>query len=283
MASATVDGFSLGFVTPVAGFLVAWLGGALGLRCTNRSMHSRGGAKAGWLALGSTSIGVGIWTMHFIAMLGFSVAESPITYDGPLTAASLVVAVTVVGIGIFTVGYLGARRPALVTAGVLMGLGIAGMHYLGMAAMHVGSGVTYSMPLVVLSVAIAVAASTAALWSAMSAYGFRASLRASLIFGVAVAAMHYTGMAALDVELGAGHGSHTGGMTGTQLLVPMLLGPAVFLVIAAAIVMFDPVLMLGHEWNGAPGTRPSGATSTATPQRHTARRQTRRQKAGSSL
>ncbi|MFF8697329.1 MHYT domain-containing protein [Streptomyces sp. NPDC015144] len=283
MASATVDGFSQGFVTPVAGFLVAWLGGALGLRCTNRSMHSGGGAKAGWLALGSTSIGVGIWTMHFIAMLGFSVAESPITYDGPLTAASLVVAVTVVGVGIFTVGYLGARRPALVTAGVLMGLGIAGMHYLGMAAMHVGSGVTYSMPLVVLSVVIAVAASTAALWSAMSAYGFRASLRASLIFGVAVAAMHYTGMAALDVEPGAGHGSHSGGMTGTQLLVPMLLGPAVFLVIAAAIVMFDPVLMLGHEWNGAPGTRPSGATSTATPQRHTARRKTRRQKAGSGL
>ncbi|MEV8452451.1 MHYT domain-containing protein [Streptomyces sp. NPDC052095] len=283
MASATVDGFSQGFVTPVAGFLVAWLGGALGLRCTNRSMHSGGGAKAGWLALGSTSIGVGIWTMHFIAMLGFSVAESPITYDGTLTAASLVVAVTVVGIGIFTVGYLGARRPALVTAGVLMGLGIAGMHYLGMAAMHVGSGVTYSMPLVVLSIVIAVAASTAALWSAMSAYGFRASLRASLIFGVAVAAMHYTGMAALNVEMGAGHGSHTGGMTGTQLLVPMLLGPAVFLVIAAAIVMFDPVLMLGHEWNGAPGTRPSGTASTTTARRHTARQRTRRQKADSSL
>ncbi|MFJ2893270.1 MHYT domain-containing protein [Streptomyces sp. NPDC087218] len=273
MSSATVDGFSQGFVTPVAGFLVAWLGGALGLRCTNRSMHSRGVAKTGWLALGSTSIGVGIWTMHFIAMLGFSVAESSITYDSALTAASLVVAVVVVGVGVFAVGYLGARRPVLLTAGLLMGLGIAGMHYLGMAAMHVGSGISYSVPLVVLSVVIAVAAATAALWSAMSAYGFRASLRASLIFGVAVAAMHYTGMAALNVELGEGHGSHGGGMTGTELLVPMLLGPAVFLVLAAAVVMFDPVLMLGEEWEDR-GTNPSSGRPAGRAGRRTAGRRT---------
>ncbi|MFF4084968.1 MHYT domain-containing protein [Streptomyces sp. NPDC001777] len=273
MSSATVDGFSQGFVTPVAGFLVAWLGGALGLRCTNRSMHSRGLAKTGWLALGSTSIGVGIWTMHFIAMLGFSVAESSITYDSALTAASLVVAVVVVGVGVFAVGYLGARRPVLLTAGLLMGLGIAGMHYLGMAAMHVGSGISYSVPLVVLSVVIAVAAATAALWSAMSAYGFRASLRASLIFGVAVAAMHYTGMAALNVELGEGHGSHGGGMTGTELLVPMLLGPAVFLVVAAAVVMFDPVLMLGEEWEDR-GTDPSSGGPAGRAGRRTAGRRT---------
>ncbi|MGW2183504.1 MHYT domain-containing protein [Streptomyces sp. NPDC001732] len=275
MASATVDGFSQGLVTPVAGFLVAWLGGALGLRCTNRSMHSRGVAKAGWLALGSTSIGVGIWTMHFIAMLGFTVAESSVTYDGTLTAASLVVAVVVVGIGIFAVGCLGVRRPVLLTAGLLMGLGIAAMHYLGMAAMHVGSGVTYSVPLVVLSVVIAVVAATAALWSAMSSYGFRASLRASLIFGVAVAAMHYTGMAALNVELGEGHGAHGGGMTGTELLVPMLLGPAVFLVVAAAVVMFDPVLMLGEEWEDR-----DAVPSTGGPAGRAGRRQAGRQRAG---
>ncbi|MET9919300.1 MHYT domain-containing protein [Streptomyces sp. NPDC006435] len=281
MASATVDGFSQGLVTPVAGFLVAWLGGALGLRCTNRSMHSKGVAKAGWLALGSTSIGVGIWTMHFIAMLGFSVAESSVTYDGTLTAASLVVAVVVVGIGIFAVSYLGARRPALLTAGLLMGLGIAGMHYLGMAAMHVGSGISYSVPLVVLSVVIAVVAATAALWSAMSAYGFRASLRASLIFGVAVAAMHYTGMAALNVELGEGHGSHGGGgMTGTELLVPMLLGPAVFLVVAAAVVMFDPVLMLGEEWEDPDASPSSGGPAGRAGRRTAGRRTSGRQRVG---
>ena len=111
----TVDGFRYGLVTPVAAFIMACLGGALGLRCTARSVLSGRSFKAAWLALGATSIGSGIWTMHFIAMMGFSVHEVPLGYDRGITFASLVVAIVMVGIGIFIVGYRGATPMALVT------------------------------------------------------------------------------------------------------------------------------------------------------------------------
>ncbi|MFJ4451121.1 MHYT domain-containing protein [[Kitasatospora] papulosa] len=242
MASATIDGFSHGFLTPAAGFLVAWLGGALGLRCTNRSRSSSGISKAGWLALGARSIGVGIWTMHFVAMLGFEVVGARVSYDLGLTVGSLGVAVLVVLTGVVLVGYRGSGRANLLPAGALMGLGIACMHYMGMAGMHVGMRLHYSVPLVVVSVVIAVVAATVALRAAVSTSGIKASAVASLIFGVAVAAMHYTGMSALGVD--ADHISHASGTPANALIVPMLLGPTVFLVLASAVVMFDPELML---------------------------------------
>ncbi|GGZ15317.1 hypothetical protein CP967_03380 [Streptomyces nitrosporeus] len=262
MPSVTIEGFSHGFVTPAAGFLVAWLGGALGLRCTNRARRSAGGPKAGWLALGAGSIGVGIWTMHFVAMLGFEVVGARVSYDVGLTLASLAVAVSVVGIGVFVVGYRGVGRAALLPAGTLMGLGIAGMHYVGMAGMHVGTELRYSFPLVAVSVVIAVVAATVALRAAVSAPGVRASVVSSLIFGAAVAAMHYTGMAALEVD--GGHVSHASGTPATDMIVPMLLGPAVFLVLASAVVMFDPDLMLAGTEEGRPyPAAPSGPAPAA--------------------
>ncbi|MFE1187524.1 MHYT domain-containing protein [[Kitasatospora] papulosa] len=94
----------------------------------------------------------------------------------------------------------------------------------------------------VVSVVIAVVAATVALRAAVSTSGIKASAVASLIFGVAVAAMHYTGMSALGVD--ADHISHASGTPANALIVPMLLGPTVFLVLASAVVMFDPELML---------------------------------------
>ncbi|MBT2438710.1 hypothetical protein J7E93_00920 [Streptomyces sp. ISL-36] len=244
----TVDGFSYGLVTPVAAYLMACLGGALGLRCTTRSLRHRNTFKAGWLALGATSIGTGIWTMHFIAMMGFSVEQAPISYDRPLTFASLGVAVGMVGVGIFIVGYRGATPLTLVTGGTITGLGIATMHYLGMAGMRLQGRIDYDTPTVALSVLIAVVAATTALWAAVSVHGFLASLGASLVMGLAVSGMHYTAMAAVNVHL---HGAPVPGSgdTATSLLLPMLVGPAVFLLLAAVVVMFDPLLVLGDpDW-----------------------------------
>ncbi|MFE9040885.1 MHYT domain-containing protein [Streptomyces sp. NPDC012421] len=249
----TVDGFSYGIVTPVAAFLMACLGGALGLRCTTRSLRHRDSFKAGWLALGSTSIGTGIWTMHFIAMMGFSVQQAPIDYDRPITFASLAVAVVMVGIGIFIVGYRGATALTLVTGGTITGLGVATMHYLGMAGMRLPGRIEYDPLTVAFSVVIAVVAATTALWAAVSVHGFLASLGASLVMGVAVSGMHYTAMAAVSVHL---HGTPAAAGTGAgagSLLLPMLIGPAVFLILAAVVVMFDPLLVMGDpDWQRAP-------------------------------
>ncbi|TXS20493.1 hypothetical protein EAO70_08480, partial [Streptomyces sp. adm13(2018)] len=246
----TVDGFSYGIVTPVAAFLMACLGGALGLRCTTRSLRHRDSFKAGWLALGATAIGSGIWTMHFIAMMGFSVQEAPIRYDLPLTFASLGVAVLMVGVGIFIVGYRGATALTLVTGGTITGLGVATMHYLGMAGMRLQGHVEYDTLTVATSVVIAVVAATTALWAAVSVHGFLASLGASLVMGVAVSGMHYTAMAAVSVHLHGADPVEGTGDTATSLL-PMLIGPAVFLILAAVVVMFDPLLVMGDpDWQG---------------------------------
>ncbi|MEV7090991.1 MHYT domain-containing protein [Streptomyces sp. NPDC093085] len=246
----TIDGFNYGAVTPVAAYLMAVLGGALGLRCTTRSLRTEDSWKPGWLGLGATSIGSGIWTMHFIAMIGFQVEEAPVSYDIPTTVLSLVVAIVMVGVGIFVVGYRGATRATLITAGTVTGLGVAAMHYIGMAGMRLNGELHYETVTVVLSVVIAVVAATAALWAAVSIHGFLPSLGASLVMGIAVTGMHYTGMAAISVHLQGGSGGHAGGGSPTSIMFPMLLGPAVFLVLAGVVVMFDPLLVLGEgEWD----------------------------------
>ncbi|MCM2414775.1 MULTISPECIES: MHYT domain-containing protein [unclassified Streptomyces] len=256
----TIDGFSYGVVTPVASFLMACLGAALGLRCTTRSLRTERSFKAGWLGLGATSIGSGIWTMHFIGMMGFSVEEVPIAYDKPVTFASLAVAIVMVGVGIFLVGYRGATPMALVTGGTITGLGVATMHYLGMAGMRLDGQFEYDTVTVSISVVIAVVASTAALWAAVSIHGFLPSLGASVVMGVAVSGMHYTGMAALRVHLHPATATVTGsGDSPTGLLVPMLIGPACFLVLAAVVVMFDPLVVMGTpDWDDPAAARAPG-------------------------
>ncbi|MFE3037078.1 MHYT domain-containing protein [Streptomyces canus] len=247
----TVDGFSYGLVTPLVAYLMACLGGALGLRCTTRSMLVSRSWRPGWLALGSVAIGSGIWTMHFVAMMGFKVKETPIHYDRFITFASLGVAIVMVGIGVFIVGYRGATGTALMTGGAITGLGIASMHYLGMAGMRLNGQLEYNTVTVAISVVISVVAATAALWAAGQVRGFLWSVGASLIMGLAVTGMHYTGMAALSVHL---HGSSApvAGDSPASLLAPMMIGPLAFLLLAGVVVMFDPQMVMGKPvWSPA--------------------------------
>ncbi|WP_320772757.1 MHYT domain-containing protein [Streptomyces sp. CRN 30] len=241
----TVDGFSYGLVTPLVAYLMACLGGALGLRCTTRAMLVAQSWRPGWLALGSAAIGSGIWTMHFVAMMGFRVADTPIRYDRAMTFASLAVAIVMVGIGIFIVGYRGAGGAALFTGGTITGLGIASMHYLGMASMSLDGSLEYNTLTVSASVVIAMAAATAALWAAVQVRGFLWSVGASLVMGLAVSGMHYTGMAALDVHM-HGTAEPVTGDSPASLLAPMLIGPLAFLVLAGVVVMFDPLMITGQ-------------------------------------
>ncbi|WP_105973899.1 MHYT domain-containing protein [Streptomyces geranii] len=240
----TVDGFSYGLVTPLVAYLMACLGGALGLRCTTRSMLVARSWRPGWLALGSAAIGSGIWTMHFIAMMGFKVKETPVNYDMWLTFASLGVAILMVGVGIFIVGYRGASGTALFTGGTITGLGIASAHYLGMAGMRLNGKLEYNTLTVAASVVIAVVAATAALWAAGQIRGFLWSVGASLVMGLAVSGMHYTGMAALRVHVHISSGSPAGDSPAT-LLAPLMVGPLAFLLLAGVVVVFDPMTVMG--------------------------------------
>jgi NO-binding membrane sensor protein with MHYT domain len=239
----TVDGFSYGLVTPVAAYVMACLGGALGLRCTTRALRTPSW-RPGWLALGSAAIGSGIWTMHFVAMMGFTVKGVPIHYDEPTTFASLGIAVVMVGVGIFIVGYRGAKGAALFTGGTVTGLGVASMHYLGMAGMRLPGELQYNTVMVAVSVVIAMAAATASLWAAGQVRGFRWSLGASLAMGLAVSGMHYTGMVALRVQLHGSTGSPVD-HSSAEMLAPMMVGPLIVLVVTGVVVMLDPLLVTG--------------------------------------
>ncbi|QJS12546.1 hypothetical protein HKX69_26190 [Streptomyces argyrophyllae] len=262
----TVDGFSYGAVTPLVAYLMACLGGALGLRCTTRSLLVTHARRPAWLALGSAAIGSGIWTMHFVAMMGFSVKEAPLHYDKPMTYASLGLAIVMVGVGIFIVGYRGATGTSLFTGGTITGLGVASMHYLGMAGVHFQGRFTYNTATVAASVVIAVVAATAALWAAGQVRGLLWSVGASLVMGLAVSGMHYTGMAALSVHLD-GASRTAGGAPAASALAPMLIGPLAFLLLAGVVVIFDPLMLVGRpDWRPVeqkPGVPAAAVTSHA--------------------
>ncbi|WP_224282928.1 MHYT domain-containing protein, partial [Streptomyces sp. LS1784] len=212
-----------GWVTPAVSYFVACLGAFVALRSARWALVSQGRTRAVWLLFASTSLGAGIWSMHFIAMLGFSVTGAEISYRPGLTVLSLLVAVTVVGVGLFTVGYWRHRALALLVGGLTTGLGVAAMHYLGMAAMVLPGRLGYDLPTVAASVAIAVVAATAALWAALNIRGTLAVLAAAPVMGVAVCAMHYTGMAALSVHLDFSRSTEDGVMA-LQFIFPLGVG-----------------------------------------------------------
>ncbi|MFE4500103.1 MHYT domain-containing protein [Rhodococcus sp. NPDC056743] len=142
--------------------------------------------------------GVGIWLMHFIAMLGFSVPGSPIRYSLLWTVVSALISVTAVFIGLLIVG-TSFRWNRLLVGGLVMGVAVNVMHYTGMRALRFQGEIHYDVYLVALSLLIAVAAATVALWFTMILESVVLRFFAGVIMGVAVVSMHYTGMAAVEV------------------------------------------------------------------------------------
>ncbi|NML32697.1 MHYT domain-containing protein [Paraburkholderia antibiotica] len=196
-----------------------------------------------WLAGGALAMGVGIWSMHFIGMLSFSLSI-PIGYDLRVTVYSLLIAVLVswFALQIVTRKRLGVFR--LFAGGVLMGLGIASMHYVGMAAMLMTPAIHYDPVLLVASIVIAIAASTVALWSA---YTLRSAERkyvaykrigTALIMGVAITGMHYTGMAAANFPAGSICGA-AGGIRPEWLAAVVIPAAIVILVVTLAVFHLD--------------------------------------------
>ncbi|WP_336209019.1 MHYT domain-containing protein [Nonomuraea sp. LPB2021202275-12-8] len=189
-------------LTPVLAYVMSSVGSMLGLLLTSRARLVSAKEGRFWLVGAAVAIGgTGIWTMHFIAMMGFAVRGTVIRYDVPLTVVSAVIAITVVGAGLFLVQRGGERRPFLLAGGALAGLGVAGMHYLGMAAMNMSAHLSYDPLIVAASMAIAVAAATTALWFTIRVRGALRIGGAALVMGVAVTGMHYTGMHAMSVEV----------------------------------------------------------------------------------
>jgi NO-binding membrane sensor protein with MHYT domain len=199
---ADVHHFTYGWINPTLAYVMSFLGSLLALLLAARARENEGASRGRWLVLAAIALGgTGIWMMHFMAMIGFDVPESVVRYDPWLTAGSFVVAIVIVSLGLFTVCLGDPSIPKIIVGGIFTGIGIAAMHYLGMAAMRVSGEVTYDRSIQLLSVLIAVVASTVALWFAVVIHGAGATLGAALLMGVAVCSMHYTGMASVQVRL----------------------------------------------------------------------------------
>lgn len=234
-----LDHAAFGWLTPALSYVMACTGAALGLRCTVRALATTGRSRRNWLVTAASALGTGIWTMHFVAMLGFRVSGTDIRYDVPLTILSLLVAMVVVWAGVFAVGYSRDRHRALLLGGLTTGLGVASMHYLGMAAVRLHGHVRYDPVLVGLSVLIAVVAATVALWAGLNIRSPLAVTVASLVMGAAVSSMHYTGMFAVSVRVHPS-GEALPGATAMQFIFPLAVGLGSYLFITSAFVALSP-------------------------------------------
>ncbi|SFU53710.1 putative bifunctional diguanylate cyclase/phosphodiesterase [Pseudoduganella namucuonensis] len=181
--------------------LVAMMASYTALNLTSRVTETEGRSSMLWLGGGAVAMGGGVWSMHFIGMLAYTLPIR-MSYDLPLTLLSLLVAITISAFALRIVSRKRVSGARFLQAGVLMGLGICCMHYTGMYAMKMLPAIRYDTALFSASVAIAIAASVAALWLAFTLRadnGLLAHFKkvgAAVVMGLAIASMHYTGMEA---------------------------------------------------------------------------------------
>jgi len=200
---------------------VAILASYTALDLVGRIATAQGRAVYLWMSGGALAMGIGVWSMHFIGMLAF---ELPIQlgYDLGLTAASLLIAVLSSGFALWLVSQPLLPWPQLGVGALIMGAGISSMHYTGMAALQMQPGIVYDPVLFVASLAIAAGASGAALWIAFRLRRNLPNVRlaragASVVMGIAIVGMHYTGMAAAEFPEGSVCGGALDGLTGDGL------------------------------------------------------------------
>ncbi|PKH25372.1 hypothetical protein CIG19_05930 [Enterobacterales bacterium CwR94] len=197
----------------IVSIMVAILAAYTALDMAGRVANATGKVARVWLISGSVSMGIGIWSMHFIGMLAMSLAMV-MSYSVSLTLLSLIIAIAASLFALHVVcrGNLPFRR--LIFGALVMGTGVAAMHYTGMAALMFEPGIVWNFGWVAVSVLIAWVASGVALWLAFvlreggkHVLWLRAG--SALVMGLAIAGMHYTGMAAAEFPMGS-HATHHG-------------------------------------------------------------------------
>jgi len=174
---------------------IAVFGSWTALDLFRRARRHDGLVQSRWVVVAALAMGVSIWSMHFIAMLGFD-PGGPVSYDVLLTAVSLLIAILGTAVA-FSLAARWQAQGALLLGGAVMGASVGGMHYLGMAALRTNAEVGYRIEWVVASIIVAFAASTAALVAARRDSRPRWRVLAAAVLGLGVVAMHHTAMGAV--------------------------------------------------------------------------------------
>jgi two-component system, sensor histidine kinase and response regulator len=180
--------------------LIAVLASYAALDLAGRVTCARGTARGLWLGGGAVAMGIGIWSMHYVGMLAFRLPVD-VQYDWPTVLLSLLAAIFASTIALFVVSRQRMSPGLAILGSIFMGGAIAGMHYIGMAAMRLPAMCEYSLRIVTISVVLAVVISLVALWLTFQFRGEKKSggwqkILSALVMGAAIPVMHYTGMAA---------------------------------------------------------------------------------------
>jgi diguanylate cyclase (GGDEF)-like protein/PAS domain S-box-containing protein len=216
------------------------------LDLAERVTAARGWARTFWHSTGAIAMGLGIWAMHYVGMLALSM-PLPVFYHIPTVALSLLAAIAASGVALFVVSRPKMSNGQEIAGSVVMGSGIAAMHYIGMAAMRCSAEIVYDRRIVALSIVLAVAISLVALQLAFRLRDERRTSRrkaiSALVMGSAIPLMHYTGMWAAtfrrsEVPLDLTHAIGVSGLGG------MVISGCSFIVLAGAIAssVFDRFL-----------------------------------------
>lgn len=179
-------------------FLFACIGSFVALSAASRLNNRRGGLTvSNLLTIGVALGGVGVWSMHFIGMLALKLDVGS-SYSMAETFASLLIVIVATAASVAYAAKNPDSPARLLLAGLFLGSSVVAMHYLGMFGLKIYGFIEWNMPLVAASMLIAVVAATAALWLAFNTPTLGRRVAASAVMGVAVCAMHYTGMSAAD-------------------------------------------------------------------------------------
>lgn len=185
--------------------IIAVFSSYVALDLANSLAIAKGRARWFWLLGGSLAMGTGIWSMHFVAMLAFSMPGVTISYDVPLLILSILVAVAASAMTLTLVSRDSLSPRTFVVGSLCMGAAISGMHYIGIASMRMAAIIYWNTYLVIASIVIAVVASFVALLLAFklrnntSTRGFQYRGAGGIIMGFAISGMHYTAMAAMHI------------------------------------------------------------------------------------
>jgi PAS domain S-box-containing protein len=203
MALQTILASSYDYRLVALSLLIATLAAYAALDLGGRVTAARGRSRFLWLSGGAVAMGMGIWSMHYIGMLAWKLPVE-VFYHWPTVLCSLFAAIVASAIALFVVSRPEMGSVSIGIGAVLMGAGIAAMHYVGMEAMRLPAMCHYSPPVVGLSILLAILISLVALWltfnlRAETGLGGWRKLASALLMGAAIPAMHYTGMAAVTL------------------------------------------------------------------------------------
>lgn len=227
----------------VLSILIAILAAYTALDLGERVTAARDWARLYWLLGGAASMGIGIWSMHYIGMLAFSLPV-PILYDWPIVLLSLVSAVLASEVALFVVSRRKMGSARALAGSIFMGGGIVALHYIAMDAMRMAAMTRYSPFLVTLSVVVALAGSYLALWLTFFFRGepdrILRKVGGATLMGIAIAGMHYTAMAASSFTRSAVPPDLSPAVSISALGIAAISGvPSMVLVLTILTVIFD--------------------------------------------